>query len=88
MSEPNARRGAKRRHTSHPAIRAGAAAIILLALGACGSATTASTPGQGSAAGSPGTSGGAVTLSGSGSTFDAPFFDVAFTRHHQQHLIP
>ena len=35
------------------------------------------------AAASPGAS--AVTITGSGSTFDAPFFDLAFARYHQQH---
>jgi phosphate transport system substrate-binding protein len=32
-----------------------------------------------------GASSTAVTLSGAGSTFDAPFFDLAFAKYHQQH---
>ena len=55
-----------------------AATIIALALAACTSTTTTD-----SATASPGAS--AVTITGSGSTFDAPFFDLAFARYHQQH---
>ena len=32
-----------------------------------------------------GASSTAVTLTGAGSTFDAPFFDLAFAKYHQQH---
>ena len=32
-----------------------------------------------------GASGPVVTLTGAGSTFDAPFFDLAFAKYHQQH---
>ena len=63
-----------------------AAAITILALSACTS-TTASTSASRSAADTAGVadSGTPPTLTGSGSTFDAPFFDLAFTRYHQEH---
>jgi len=60
-----------------------AAAIIALALAACASTTTTDSATVTPAAASPGAS--AVTITGSGSTFDAPFFDLAFARYHQQH---
>jgi len=62
---------------------AAAAAIIVLALGACSSATTTST--SASAVASIGPAGHKPTLSGAGSTFDAPFFAAAFARYQQQH---
>ena len=57
-------------HTGHSGIRAIAAAIILLALGACSSTTTST------ASTTAGTipSGGPGTLTGAGSTYVAPFF--------------
>jgi phosphate transport system substrate-binding protein len=64
-------------------IWAAAAAIIVLALGACSSATTTST--SASAVASIGPAGHKPTLSGAGSTFDEPFFSVAFARYQQQH---
>jgi len=76
-------------HTTHrtytSALSAGAA-IIALALAAC--TTTTSSTSTSSAA--PGTTAAAasstdITLTGAGSTFDAPFFDLAFARYHQQH---
>jgi phosphate transport system substrate-binding protein len=62
------------------------AAIIALALAAC-TTTTSSTSTSSSA---PGTTAAAasspdMTLTGAGSTFDAPFFDLAFARYHRQH---
>jgi phosphate transport system substrate-binding protein len=62
------------------------AAIIALALAAC--TTTTSTTSTSSSA--PGTTAAAAsspdrTLTGAGSTFDAPFFDLAFAKYHQQH---
>jgi phosphate transport system substrate-binding protein len=60
-----------------------AAAIILLAVGACSSSTTTSTATVAAATNGPG--GHPPTLTGSGSTFDAPFFSVAFARYQQQH---
>ncbi len=80
MSGHNRGPGPQPHHTGHLAIRAAAAAIILLALGACSSpatstaSTTASTGSRG-----PG------TLTGAGSTYVAPFFSLAFARYHQQH---
>ena len=58
--------------------RAAAAAIILLALAACGTAATTSATNTGATA-IP--SGGPGTLTGTGSTYVAPFF----ARYHQQH---
>ena len=88
MSGHHARPGSQPRHVPHLAFAAAAAAIILLAIGACSSTTTTSTPGASAsavAAASTGSGGQAPTLSGSGSTFDAPFFAVAFARYQQQH---
>jgi len=72
-------------HTAHPAIRATLAVIIFLALAACGATTTTSAPASVLATGSPGYSGHTGTLTGSGSTFVAPFFAVAFARYVHQH---
>jgi|CZKT01.1.fsa_nt_gi phosphate transport system substrate-binding protein len=66
-------------------ISAGAAVIITLALGACSASTASSTSASSLAPASAGTGGSAPTLTGSGSTFDAPFFDLAFARYHQGH---
>jgi len=65
------------------AVWAAAAAIIVLAVGACSSATTSST--SASAVASIGPAGHKPTLSGAGSTFDAPFFAAAFAKYQQQH---
>ena len=81
MSGHDSRPGPRPHHTGHPAIRA-AAAIILLALAACGSTT--STPATNiTATAIP--SGGPGTLTGAGSTYVAPFFATAFAKYHQQH---
>jgi phosphate transport system substrate-binding protein len=66
------------------ALQAAAAAITLLAVAACSSAATSSST-SAVAAASVGPGGHAPTLTGSGSTFDAPFFSVAFARYEQQH---
>jgi phosphate transport system substrate-binding protein len=63
-----------------------AAAVILFALAACSTTATATT----SAVSAPstasfGSGGHRATLTGAGSTFDAPFFDLAFAKYHQQH---
>ncbi len=63
-------------------VNALAAAIIALTLAACTSTTTTDSATVTPAAVSPGAS--AVTITGSGSTFDAPFFGLAFARYHQQ----
>ena len=87
MSGHHARPGLRPRHTTHPAIWAIAAAIVLLAVAACASTTTTTlsptTSAVAAAAGGPG--GHRPTLIGAGSTFDAPFFAVAFTKYQQQH---
>ena len=73
-------------HITHRAyvgtLSACAAAIIALALGACGSTTTTPATSTGATA-IP--SGGPGTLTGAGSTYVAPFFATAFARYHQQH---
>lgn len=61
------------------------AAVIALALAACTTTTSTSTSSS-----EPGTTAAAassphLTLTGAGSTFDAPFFDLAFAKYHQQH---
>ncbi len=85
MSAHHHRPGPQPRRRAHPAIQATVAAIILLALAACGNATTTSAPASVLATGSPGHSGHTGTLTGSGSTFVAPFFAVAFAKYVQQH---
>ena len=74
-------------HTTHRT-RAGTlgagAAIIVLALAACTASNTSS------ASSAPDTTGAAAdgpvtALTGAGSTFDAPFFGLAFAKYHQQH---
>jgi len=70
-------------HARNATVSTAAAAIITLALAACGTTTTTDSATITPAAASPGTA--AVTITGSGSTFDAPFFDLAFARYHQQH---
>jgi phosphate transport system substrate-binding protein len=77
--------GRQSRHPVHPAIWAAAAAVTLLAVAACTSSPSTSTGAATVAAASNGPAGHKPTLSGSGSTFDAPFFSVAFARYQQQH---
>ena len=77
MSGHHPRRSSLHRHPTHPAIWAAAAVIIVFAAGACTSTTTTSTS-TAVAAASTGPGGHKPTLSGSGSTFDAPFFAAAF----------
>jgi phosphate transport system substrate-binding protein len=86
MSGHHTRPGLRPRHTRHPALWAIAAAIIPLAVSACGStATTGSPTTSAVAAVDPGPGGHRPTLIGAGSTFDAPFFAVAFGHYQQQH---
>ena len=84
MSGHHAPPGPRPRHTTHPAIWAAAAAIVLLAVGACSSTTATSTSASLAVAGH-GPGGHRPTLIGAGSTFDAPFFSVAFAHYQQQH---
>jgi phosphate transport system substrate-binding protein len=72
------------RHTPHATLRTAAAASLVLALGACATATTVPNSPV-SAPATFGSGGHGTTLTGSGSTFDAPFFDLAFANYHQQH---
>jgi phosphate transport system substrate-binding protein len=78
---------ARPRHTTHRAIWAIAAAVVLLAVAACSSSTTTTVSPTTSAvaAAADGPGGHRPTLIGAGSTFDAPFFAVAFTKYQQQH---
>jgi len=69
-------------HARNATVSTVTAAIIALALAACASTATTDSVTVTPAAASPGAS--AVTITGSGSTFDAPFFDLAFARYHQQ----
>jgi phosphate transport system substrate-binding protein len=87
MSGHHARPGLRPRHTTHPAIwEIAAAAISLLAVAACSCATTTPSPTTSAvAAVNNGPGGHRPTLTGAGSTFDAPFFAVAFTHYQQQH---
>jgi phosphate transport system substrate-binding protein len=85
MSGHHAPPGPRPHHAPHPAIRA-AAAVILLALAACSAtATTTGSLVSAPSTASFGSGGHTPTLTGAGSTFDAPFFAVAFARYHQQH---
>ena len=71
---------------SHKAIPAAAAALALIALGACaGTTSTTRTNNPPTAQASVGAGGHTVTLTGSGSTFDAPFFNLAFAKYGQQY---
>jgi phosphate transport system substrate-binding protein len=84
MKGHNQRPGPRPRHVPHRAIWAADAAVILLALAACGS-STATTPGNPApSTASYGATGHRATLAGAGSTFVAPFFAAAFARYHQQ----
>ena len=85
MSGHHPHRGIPHRHPTHPAIWAAAAAVILLAAGACTSTTTTGTSASAVAAASTGPGGQKPTLTGAGSTFDAPFFSAAFAKYQQQH---
>jgi phosphate transport system substrate-binding protein len=73
------------RSSTHLLAASGAMAIILLVVGACTSSATTSDRASAVAATSTGPGGHRPTLVGSGSTFDAPFFSVAFAKYQQQH---
>jgi phosphate transport system substrate-binding protein len=68
-------------------LSAGAAALITLIAAACTATTTGSSTNSSPAPATTAAaaSGPAVALTGAGSTFDAPFFDLAFTKYHQAH---
>ena len=82
MSGHHPRPGLRPRHTTRLLIVA-AAAILVLATGACSSSTTTSTSAVAAASVGPG--GQKPTLAGAGSTFDEPFFAVAFAQYQRQH---
>jgi phosphate transport system substrate-binding protein len=77
--------GPRPRHTNYSALWAAAAAIIALAVSACTSTAPTNTSASAVAAASTVPGGHKPTLAGSGSTFDAPFFSVAFAKYQQQH---
>jgi phosphate transport system substrate-binding protein len=78
MSADHGRHNPHQRRARNRTISA-AAAITIIALTACTStATSTSASGVADRATAP-------TLTGSGSTFDEPFFGLAFARYHQQH---
>jgi phosphate transport system substrate-binding protein len=82
MSAHPARPGSRSRRSPHPAIWTAAAAIALLTA-AC---TSTSSPGTAASVVAAASAGGhPPTLTGAGSTFDVPFFAVAFARYQQQH---
>ncbi len=60
-----------------------AAAVIAMTLTACTSTATGAGAAQSSTAAASTAS--AFTITGAGSTFDAPFFSLAFAKYHQQH---
>jgi phosphate transport system substrate-binding protein len=77
-----------RQHHAHrtPRITLSAgAAVAVLAITACTSTATSSAPRPTATGTAAATSGPGPTLSGAGSTFDAPFFDLAFSRYHREH---
>jgi phosphate transport system substrate-binding protein len=87
MSWHHARPGTPPRHTPYT-VTAAAVTIILLALAACSSMPSTSITGSSvsalaTASAIPASHTGGLT--GAGSTFDAPFFAVAFARYQQQH---
>jgi phosphate transport system substrate-binding protein len=85
MSGHDARSGPRPHHTPRTVVRAAAAGLIALGLAACASTTANPSGSTSPSADSFGSSGDRVTLTGAGSTFDQPFFAVAFAHYHQQH---
>jgi phosphate transport system substrate-binding protein len=83
MPATDGRQGRRFRRALIKTISTAAAALSALALAACtSSAGTSSPPATASAAAATG--GPAVQLTGSGSTYDAPFFNLAFPKYEQQ----
>jgi phosphate transport system substrate-binding protein len=83
MSGHTGRLGTQSHRAWIPATRAAAATVIALALGAC-SSTAAVTSSPTPTTAVFGASIHRATLTGAGSTFVAPFFDLAFAHYHQQ----
>lgn len=71
-------------HARAATLSAVAAIAVTVALAACGSAA-APAASQRSPVPQPTKTGGPGVLTGAGSTFDAPFFGLAFAHYHQQH---
>ncbi len=85
MSGHLARPGLRPRRSTYLVIAA-AALILVLAVGACSSSATVNNNSAAAVATtSIGPSSHPPTLSGSGSTFDEPFFAVAFAQYQRQH---
>ena len=84
MPANDRRHVASHHHAPNRTISAAAAAIITLALAACTATTAGSTSTSAPAPPTASSAGPAAALTGSGSTFDAPFFDAAFARYHQE----
>ena len=83
MPANDGRHGRRSRRALIKTTSTAAAALSALALAACtSSAGPSSPPATASAAAAAG--GPAVQLTGSGSTYDAPFFNLAFPRYEQQ----
>ncbi|HET9972631.1 MAG TPA: substrate-binding domain-containing protein, partial [Streptosporangiaceae bacterium] len=82
MPAHTAQPGSRTRRPAQLATWAAAAVVALLAA-ACTSTASPDTAASVVAAASPG--GHPPTLAGAGSTFDAPFFSVAFAKYQQQH---
>jgi phosphate transport system substrate-binding protein len=83
MSGHTGRLGTQSHRAWIPTIRAAAATVFALALGAC-SSTAAITSSPTPTTAVFGASTHRATLTGAGSTFVAPFFDLAFAHYHQQ----
>jgi phosphate transport system substrate-binding protein len=71
------------RRRTHPAIWVTAAAVLLLALGACSTTATTSAAAPVTFSATPG--GHRLILTGAGSTFDEPFFAAAFAGYETGH---
>jgi phosphate transport system substrate-binding protein len=85
MSGHTTRPGSRPRRSAHLATWATTAAIVLLTT-ACTSTASISGPGTPASVVAAASAGGrAPTLTGAGSTFDAPFFAAAFARYQKQH---
>ena len=83
MPANDGRHGRRSRRAFTTIISTAAAALSALALAACTSSAGTSSP-SATASAAAATGGPAVRLTGSGSTYDAPFFNVAFPRYEQQ----
>ena len=77
--------GTRHHRHLHRAYGLAAGLIFTCAVAACTSAAPDSAAPRTPAASPARATGPAVTLTGAGSTFDAPFFDVAFAKYHQLH---